>query len=686
MRTRPRSKKPFLKKQQRLGKQFRDLFLKAVSKVEEGTPLMFSGGVDSTSILFACLNLGWKPDLYTVQLGNYQSPDVIAAKTIANDFHIPLHIVKIPQDEKKLIADIEYLIDILNYPKKTHIQVTQPYMYLCEAMQKDGFTKCMHGAMADALYGNIQSILIHRKEHDQEWFRNERRINNPAMSGSEAEQKLVASKYGVAILDPYQDSEFMDFMINRTWEELNEPKVKMLALLAFPEYWGKGAYYRKPLNMQIGAGIRTWHDTLLDNPELNPSRKKGIIAVYNRMINRVKPKFRPLSMAEVRATYENYNTKYTAVSTFSGAGGSCLGLKLAGYNVLWANEFIKYARDTYRANYPETYLDGRDIREVKGDEILSEIGLEVGELDLLEGSPPCASFSTAGNQAKDWGKVKKYSNTRQRTDDLFFEYSRLLGELKPKTFIAENVSGLVKGCGKGYYKMIMEDLQSKGYVVKSKLIDAVNLGVPQTRERLIFMGVRKDIKIEAQYPEPLPYTYNILDAIPDFMVKDFPPKPKDIKRVPENDWCYYIPEGEIMDLWKATNPKSNRNSLGDTFKKLKKKNSYFTHYKVNPMKPVPTILQTLSTYHPKYPRSLTIGELKRLSTFPDDFRVTGSSMQMRWERIGRAVPPMMMYHISKSLRDSVLEGLDVIEYEGREFLKDLGLDGDIIDLGDVDEP
>lgn len=180
---------------------------------------------------------------------------------------------------------------------------------------------------------------------------------------------------------------------------------------------------------------------------------------------------------------------FNAVSTFSGCGGSSLGYKMAGFKVLWANEFIPAAQEVYRLNHPSTILDTRDIRQVQPQDILDAIGMKPGELDLFDGSPPCASFSTAGKREAGWGKVKAYSDTKQRTDDLFFEYARLLRGIQPKVFVAENVSGLVKGTAKGYFKLILEELKGCGYNVKAKVLDAQWLGVPQMRQRLIFVEI-----------------------------------------------------------------------------------------------------------------------------------------------------------------------------------------------------
>ena len=193
-------------------------------------------------------------------------------------------------------------------------------------------------------------------------------------------------------------------------------------------------------------------------------------------------------------------------SLFSGCGGSSLGYKLAGLRVVYGNEFVAAAADVYAANFPTTYLDRRDIRTIAPAEILAAVGLEPGELDVLDGSPPCASFSMAGKRSSHWGQVKVYSETRQRTDDLFYEYARILAGIRPRVFVAENVAGLVRGVAKGYFKRIFAALGEAGYVVRAKLLDAAWLGVPQYRARLIFVGVRSDLvarySVGPAFPKP----------------------------------------------------------------------------------------------------------------------------------------------------------------------------------------
>lgn len=366
----------------------------------------------------------------------------------------------------------------------------------------------------------------------------------------------------------------------------------------------------------------------------------------------------------------------TMVSTFSGCGGSCLGFEMDGYHVVWANEFIPSARDTYRANHPDTILCGDDIRKVSAEQIKEALGGR--ELDVFEGSPPCSAFSTAGVQADGWGKVKQYSDSSQRVDDLFFEYSRLLKELQPKVFIAENVAGLVRGVAKGYFKLILADLKAAGYNVVAKVLDAQWLGVPQQRRRLIFVGVRNDLEVEPAFPSPLSYRYSIRDAIGDLVdgqiaevgigrgktqTADKPcptimthgnlhtRSERSIRIVPPEGDGPSIEGYAIGPEWKGLRP-------GQSSKK------YFNLVRPDPRKPVPTVTQlggsnpgVASVTHPSEPRKFTIAELKRLCGFPDDFDFKGTYSQ-QWERMGRAVPPVMMKHIAQAIRTDILEKID----------------------------
>jgi len=347
------------------------------------------------------------------------------------------------------------------------------------------------------------------------------------------------------------------------------------------------------------------------------------------------PPYKVPSMEEIRNLPWN---GFTVASTFSGCGGSSTGYRMAGFKVLWASEFIDAARSAYKANCaPYTTVDGRDIRQVQASEILAATGLKEGQLDLFDGSPPCASFSTAGKREKGWGKVKKYSDKEQRTDDLFFEYSRLIRGLKPKTFVAENVSGLIKGTAKGYFLEILRELKACGYKVSCKVLDAQWLGVPQARQRTIFVGVREDLGLDPVHPKPLPFRYSVRDAI------SISSQTKKLEA--ETDISRYAIGAE----WDKLKPGEGSNK----YLNLKRTHIYKPSHCISAKGGGAGVA---GVCHPTEKRKFTIAELKRICGFPDDFILTGTYAQ-QWERCGRSVPPVMMSYIAAAIRDGILSKL-----------------------------
>lgn len=424
-----------------------------------------------------------------------------------------------------------------------------------------------------------------------------------------------------------------------------------------------------------------------------------------------KPPYRVPSMQEIEAIEPN---GYKVVSTFSGGGGTSTGARLAGFKVVYANEFVPAASATYRANHPHTHLDGRDIRLVTAQDIFERTGLVRGELDVFEGSPPCASFSLAGKRQAGWGKVKAYSDTRQRVDDLFFEYARLLKDLQPKVFVAENVAGLVRGAAKGYFLEILAALKACGYTVASRKLDAQWLGVPQTRERIIFVGVRNDLVAQygvvPAFPKPLPYRYTVREALPHIVKQGdngpfgkggmqdaalepsgtigatpktgngvYPPSLVEAVVALEgangyNGHAYHgvdAPAATIQasrPLWCEVEHVEDESSMqgyavGEEWERLKQgesSNKYFQLVRPSLNAPSPTITQrggdrtAASVTHPTEKRKFSIAELKRICSFPSDYVLTGSYPQ-QWERCGRAVPPLMAMHIFESIKVDILE-------------------------------
>jgi DNA (cytosine-5)-methyltransferase 1 len=269
-----------------------------------------------------------------------------------------------------------------------------------------------------------------------------------------------------------------------------------------------------PTVVTDGFGGSGHHYRLVDQPPagtvITPSRAAGVDVD--------KPPYRIASMDEIRAIEWN---GLNVASAFAGGGGSSTGYRMAGYRVLAAVEFVPAACETYEANMSATtQLLRRDVRGLDASELLDACGLDVGELDVLDGSPPCEPFSMAGRRDRTWNRVNEYSGQRQRSDDLFYEFARLVDGVRPRVFAAENVAGLARGRARGYFKRIMAALRACGYRVAARTLDAAWLGVPQFRQRIIIIGVRDDLAGEPAFPAPLAYQYTVREAIGDLLAGD----------------------------------------------------------------------------------------------------------------------------------------------------------------------
>lgn len=426
-----------------------------------------------------------------------------------------------------------------------------------------------------------------------------------------------------------------------------------------------------------------------------------------------KPPYRVPTMTEIRQVPWN---GLSAVSVFAGAGGTSTGLRIAGYRVLAAVEFVPAAADTYDANRgPYTKVLRRDVRDLAGREVLAAIGMRRGQLDYLDGSPPCEPFSTAGSRDRRWGQQVAYSGRVQRTDDLLFEYARLVDELRPKVFVAENVVGLVRGRAKGQFKRVMARLRDLGYLVEARVLDAQWLGVPQHRERVIIVGVRASLRPRRKpaFPDPLPYNYTVRDALahvarigtdPNFDRRRRDQLSVDAMMVPSDrphPTVQCSPSGAISDGASGANGYVDvleayefdtqgarqqavpRNRLDEPAPTItngglgRGGGTPACHHQIveqivgndrfEPVfggidQPSPTILATGARTSGEVRetdgrqtrrRTLTITELKRISGFPDDYVLTGSFAH-QWERLGDCVPPPMAAAIAQTIHDRIL--------------------------------
>lgn len=360
--------------------------------------------------------------------------------------------------------------------------------------------------------------------------------------------------------------------------------------------------------------------------------------------------------------------KFRVISTFAGGGGSSTGYRLAGGKILAINEFVEEARNTYRDNYPYTTILDGDIKELTGKDFLHATGLKEGELELLDGSPPCSAFSMCGILAREgtvhsdgWGKTKKYSDgkTVENIEDLFFEFLRVAERIRPKTIIAENVEGLTVGEAKTYFNKIQNTFEEIGYQVVAKVHDCSWYGVPQARRRVFFMAVRDDIMdqvglnfmtLSSIFPTENK-TRTTLEGAFDGLEYD-----KEEVEMLTTKWketAYYKQTCVLM----PRNP--DRVITGTDYHP---KGWHFNLKIASEFQPSPTITamgateKTAGVCHWKEDRKFTLGELKRVTSLPDDFKLTGKWAQ-KAERCGRMVPSLMMKALAESMYNNVLRNI-----------------------------
>lgn len=210
-------------------------------------------------------------------------------------------------------------------------------------------------------------------------------------------------------------------------------------------------------------------------------------------------------------------------STFSCGGGSTMGYKLAGFDVIGCNEIDPKMMAAYIENHKPKYSFLEGIQTFKNRKDLPK---ELYNLDILDGSPPCSSFSISGNREEDWGKEKKFreGQSEQILDTLFFDFIDLAKELQPKVVIAENVKGLLQGEAKAYVRKIYKEFDKAGYYCQHWLLNSATMGVPQKRERVFFVCLRKDLAT------PFYYSKDIFTQVPKLNLK-FNEKPILFKEV-----------------------------------------------------------------------------------------------------------------------------------------------------------
>jgi len=318
-------------------------------------------------------------------------------------------------------------------------------------------------------------------------------------------------------------------------------------------------------------------------------------------------------------------------SCFSCGGGSSMGYKLAGYNVIGNCEIDQAMNKLYVANlHPKhNYLmDVREFRQIPNENLPPELFT----LDVLDGSPPCSVFSQAGEREEAWGKEKKFREGQkaQRLDDLFFEFIKIVDKLRPKVVIAENVKGLVLGNAKGYVNEIFKAFREAGYDPQLFLLNAAFMGVPQARERVFFIARRKDLnlpKIKLGFHEK-PILFGEVRTEHGIELKDGCVTKMLLENLSDKDRA-------ISDI--------NERVLG--------KRSCFNQYIWQDNRVCGTIASGGSYYRAFDKKRLGPQDFINVQTFPQDYDFLDQSPQYV---CGMSVPPVMMARIAHEVARQLL--------------------------------
>lgn len=334
--------------------------------------------------------------------------------------------------------------------------------------------------------------------------------------------------------------------------------------------------------------------------------------------------------------------KLTTIELFAGAGGLALGLERAGFNTMALIEFDKDAANTLKKNRPNWNVINDDIANISPLDLESFFNIKKGQLDLLSGGAPCQAFSYAG-------KRKGLEDAR---GTLFYHYAIFLQKLQPKTFLFENVPGLLSHDNGRTYQTILDILKAQGYTVQAQVLNAWDYGVAQKRKRLIMIGVRNDLADRLNIGSPKPHEYK--PVLRDILID-----------VPKSDGVQY--SSHKREIFKLVPPGGYWRDIPKDIAKAYMKSCWFMGggrtgilRRLSLDEPSLTVLTSPSQKqtdrcHPLEPRPFTVRENARCQCFPDDWEFLGGVGQ-QYKQVGNAVPVNLAYEIAKKIR----EGLEIL--------------------------
>lgn len=636
--------------------------------------VLLSGGADSTVVAMSAHHLGKMVTAISYRLEGQASWDCDQARRTATIMGWEFIEVVVPCEDPK--GWFLRLIQEFGCQKKTEVEVLYPMLFILDAAKSAGFDKVLTGFGNPIPNGRDTTIAC--KENPRLYW--EKAMEKEFGSDATRLCFKVAEDKGIQLVQPLGSRDIAQTLSGLTLQEMNKPYPKHHWKDLYKEDFDKVGLTENvaSIGLQTGGGIENFFAPLLNDSEINYKgyingsdtiRLNSMVKLWAKPVSEPRTpqqiediRFRPYTLADVNGS--GAQGLFSVVTTFAGGGGSSTGYRLAGGKVLLANEVVDEAVATYRANYPETPVAAMDIR--KGitrrggrDSVLKffrEHGIEEGDYDILDGSPPCSTFSTAGKgEKKNEQKDVKYSDiTQDRIGMLIHDYVYIANCTKPRVVVMENVPGIQRS---QVFQHALERLRRWGYLVNFKVLCSSHFGVPQRRNRLFVVGVRPDIAkkvglksdldILSLYPTGSLYEPTIRDAFDGLAVD---PKERNMLLTD----CRKSSTYELI----RTYPKDP--AFVTRMVHLRSDwTSDFNLVRASWDKPSPTITQMGQqmgrggVHHPSEDRVFTIAELIRLMGLPDDYRLTGT-FNKKAERLGRMVPPLMTKALAEAIYEKVL--------------------------------
>ena len=331
--------------------------------------------------------------------------------------------------------------------------------------------------------------------------------------------------------------------------------------------------------------------------------------------------------------------KPKTIELFAGAGGLALGIEMAGFDTIGLIEMDKDAADTLKCNRPYWKVINDDISNISNLNLLEYFNLKTGELDLLSGGAPCQSFSYAG----------KRLGLEDSRGTLFYHYAKFLEQLQPKMFLFENVKGLLTHDNGRTYNIMTDIFENTGYIITKKVLNAWDYGVAQKRERLITIGIRKDLSNLISFDFPSPHKYKpvlrdiLLDCPESAGTQYSEYKRKIFELVPPGGYWRDIPENIAKEYMKSCwYMEGGRTGI---LRRLSLDEPSLT------VLTSPSQKQT-DRCHPLEARPFTVRENARCQSFPDDWQFCGN-VGSQYKQVGNAVPVNLAFDIAKKIKDAL---------------------------------